>query len=194
MFRTASGKVPLSPELTWRRMKLIDREISKAIIPGVKPFMGPGKSHSEACDAYIQSQFETLSGQKGTAHPEHWEYSHIHIFLAYRIFYDGENIASDLPTARDPNPARVVPNKKPDVYPPAPHLPGASLGMPGAPLGAGLPADSAYASDDLKPYASQIPGGAPRGGGKRKKGQLDEDTRRAMLKEVKDVSAVTGEP
>ena len=185
MFRTASGKVPLSPELAWRRMKLIDRELAKQIIPGVKPFMGPGKSHAQACDAYIQSQYEAVSGQKGAKHPDHWEFSHVHIFLAYRMFYDGEDIASDLPPAVDPNPARVVPNKKPLVYPPPlAHMPSVPMGVsPDAP-----PADSGYGSDDLKAFASQISASTPRGmgGAKRKKGKLDEETRRAMLKEVKD--------
>jgi len=178
MFRTASGKVPLSPELAWRRMKLIDREISKVIVPGVKPFMRGGKSHSAACDAFIQKQYETVSKQKGAKHPDHWEYSHIHIFLAYRMFYDGESVSASLPPATDPNPARVVPNKKPQVYPPFPHM------------GTAPPVDSGYGSDDLKVFASQITASssAPRrmGLGKRKKGELDDETRRAMLKEVKD--------
>lgn len=178
MFRTASGKVPLSPDLAWRRMKLIDREIQKTIIPKIRPFLDADKSHKECCDDFIQSQYETVSGVKGKKHPVVWEYSHLNIFLAYRMFYSGEDVDPDLPPARDPNPNRVVPNKKPAVYPPDPTM-GSGRG------GSDYDSDGSH---HLRSYADEITGGGSgkKRGRKGKRGELDADGRRAMLKEVRD--------
>lgn len=162
MYRTASGKTPLSPDLAWRRMKIIDREIAKTIIPGVKPFICPELTHQQACDAYIESQYQSIAQPKDEAVrpvPELWEYSHISIFLAYRMYYDGEAIATDLPPPIDPNPKRKVPKEKPEAYPLPPLVPG---------VFPPLPAGDGYVSDELV------------------SGSPDDDTRRAMLKEVKD--------
>ena len=170
MYRTASGKTPLSPDLAWRRMKLIDREIAKTIIPGVKPFICPELTHQQACDAYIESQYQSIAQPKDEAVrpvPDLWEYSHISIFLAYRMYYDGEAIATDLPPPIDPNPKRKVPKEKPDAYPPPPLVPGVF-----PPLSAG---GDGYVSDELQAFAGHLASGSP-----------DDDTRRAMLKEVKD--------
>ena len=187
MFRTATGKKPLSPDLAWRRMKLIDREIAKTIIPGVRPFMGPGVTHEQACDAYIQSQFNLISKSKvdndgddngkQTPVPSTWEYSHIHVFLAYRMYYDGEAIATDLPPPIDPNPSRKVPKNKPKDYP---SFSVASGALPSVDGGDG------NVSDELQAYAGQLASSSPARGGNRGTGQIDDGTRRAMLKEVKD--------
>jgi len=112
MFRTVAGKVPLSPDLAWRRMKLIDREIVKTIVPLIKPFMALDKSHDEVCDEFIQNQYEATSGVQGKNHPSLWEYSHINIFLAYRMFYKGVSVNPDLPLPRAPREV-VVPQQKP---------------------------------------------------------------------------------
>ena len=57
MYRTATSKQFLSPDLTWRRMKLIDREITKTIIPKIMPLIQPGKRHDEVCKAYLQQEY-----------------------------------------------------------------------------------------------------------------------------------------
>lgn len=57
MYRTASSKVMLSPELTWRRMKLIDREIKKTIVPKIMELVAPGKTHDEVCKEYLQLEY-----------------------------------------------------------------------------------------------------------------------------------------
>ncbi len=57
MYRTATSKVMLSPELTWRRMKLIDREIRKTIIPKIMQIGSEGKSHEEICSLYLQKEY-----------------------------------------------------------------------------------------------------------------------------------------
>ena len=60
MFRTASGKVPLTPDLAWRRMKVIEREITKAIISKIEPLLEDNASHNELCEEFIQSQYVSL--------------------------------------------------------------------------------------------------------------------------------------
>lgn len=58
MYRTASGKLPLSADLAWRRMRLIDREIAKTIIPKIKPFCEDNdKDHKTICAEFIQDQY-----------------------------------------------------------------------------------------------------------------------------------------
>lgn len=126
MYRTASGKLPLSADLAWRRMKLIDREIHKIIIPKIKPFLSSGKDHKDICSEFIQDQYEIVSGVKGKKHPAVWEYSHLNIFLAYKMYYEKGQLNPHLPPARDPDPNRVVPNKKP---PGGEYPPGATTGL-----------------------------------------------------------------
>ena len=61
MYRTASGKLPLSADLAWRRMRLIDREIAKTIIPKIKPFYeGNDKDHKTVCAEFIQDQYVSI--------------------------------------------------------------------------------------------------------------------------------------
>lgn len=119
MFRTASGKVPLTPELAWRRMKQVDKDIEKTIIPDLVPLFSEDKNHDEVCQEYIRKQFEKHpTGQEGLKCPDGWEHSHLHTFMVYKMYYDGERLDPNTPTAVDPNPYRVVPKEKPKVYPP----------------------------------------------------------------------------
>lgn len=120
MFRTSKAKVPLTPELTWRKMKVIDRELTRKVIPKVKPFLEETKTHEEICNSFIQSEYEDhATTVKGTQSPANWEHTHICIFLVYRMYYLGENVNPNVPKAHDPNPNRVVPMMKPplDSYP-----------------------------------------------------------------------------
>ena len=182
MFRTASGKVPLSPDLAWRRMKLIDREIQKTIVPKIRPFLDPERGHRECCNDFIQAQYEAVSGVKGRNHPSVWEYSHLSIFLAYRMFYLGEDVSSSLPPARDPNPHRVVPNKKPAFYPPEPRHVGRCSG------GYDTDDGSGGAGQNGAHHSRLGQGNQPTMRKRRKGGGIanDPDSRRALLKEVRD--------
>lgn len=121
MFRTASGKLPLSPELAWRRMKVTEKEIMKAIIEKLEPLLEKGISHEEVCEEFIKEQYDSTlpnSGTIDTEKPDCWEYTHLIPLLAYKMYYSGKKVNPNLAPAVDPNPHRVVPNKKPDVYPP----------------------------------------------------------------------------
>jgi len=57
MFRTATAKLPLSPDLTWRRMKVIDREIKKSLIPKIAPLLHASKTHENVCREFIQREY-----------------------------------------------------------------------------------------------------------------------------------------
>lgn len=157
MFRTASGRLPLSPDLAWRRMKLIDREIMKHVVPQMEPFIDPDKTHQQACDDYIQHQYELVSGTKDKPHPPLWEHSHLNVFLAYRMYYNGVSVHETLPPSRPPREV-IVPTKKP--------LPGSD------PMAMGSDDDEA----GLKRFAADISSADP----------VDPEERRKVLKEVRD--------
>lgn len=57
MYRTAASKALLTPELSWRRMKLIDREIQKTIVPKVMQMSTTEKTHDEICNMYLQQEY-----------------------------------------------------------------------------------------------------------------------------------------
>jgi len=119
MFRTASGKIPLTPELAWRRMKQVDKDIEKTITPELATLFSEDIPHDEVCQKYIQKQFEKHpTGQEGLNCPDGWEHSHLHTFMVYKMYYNGAVLDPDIPTAVDPNPYRVVPKEKPKIYPP----------------------------------------------------------------------------
>lgn len=113
MFRTAAGKVVLSPELAWRRMKLIHRDISKTIIPKINILIKGCKDHDELCTKFLQHTYAHHSGKTDRPYSEVWEYTHIHYFLAFKMYYVGRTINIDMPPACDPNPERVVPADNP---------------------------------------------------------------------------------
>ena len=58
MYRTASGRQLLSVDLAWRRMKQIDREVRRSIIPKVKEIEGrEAKGHLVVCQEYLQAEY-----------------------------------------------------------------------------------------------------------------------------------------
>ncbi len=59
MWRTATSKEPMPPETAWKRLKLIERELSKILV-SVKEFLGEGRSHDDVCELFIQQQFVSV--------------------------------------------------------------------------------------------------------------------------------------
>lgn len=61
MFRTNASKEPLGPDLAWRRMKLLTREINQTILPKAKEMIendeNSEKSHDEICALVLQRMF-----------------------------------------------------------------------------------------------------------------------------------------
>lgn len=178
MFRTNSSKEPLAPELAWRRMKLITREIGQTILPQAVELIkdNKGKSHDEICVLLLQKQFDESKESKATIVPDGslmsglespkpytpmWEYNHNNVFTVYRIFYRG--IVID-PKIFPPVAPRVVdvPTKKTD---PAPAVEASGAG--GSAISLSI-ADLAINRDKVK------------------SAKLTDEERRAILKEIKD--------
>lgn len=159
MFRTNASKEPLAPDLAWRRMKLITREIKQTIIPKAEELIANGdnkdKSHEEFCELLLQKMYEE-NNESDKPHPPMWEFNHNNVFSVYRIFYCGVDID---PNLFPPKPPRMVgvPLRKPDTFRLVPNIVDASS----------------------IPLASMAIGSG-RGG------DVSEEERRAMLKEVKD--------
>jgi len=113
MYRTQRSKEPLAPDLAWRRMKLIEREVKNSILPKVKEMEGAeDMSHEKICHEYLQNKYEEVTKSE-KPYPPNWEYSHFHFFLTYRVFYRSGDLDPDIFPA---SPPRVVdvPAKKPE--------------------------------------------------------------------------------
>ena len=94
-------------------MKQVDKDIHKTIVPELKPLSGDDKTHDDVCRDYVQKQFEKHpTGQEGLKCSDGWEHSHLHTFMVYKMYYNGEALDAGTPPAVDPNPYRVVPKEK----------------------------------------------------------------------------------
>jgi len=91
----------LSPEVAWRRMKLIHRDINKNMIPIVNMVIKGCKSHDELCTEILQYTYIQNSGKIDQPYSDTWEYTHMHYFLAFRMYYVGRTINIDMPPACD---------------------------------------------------------------------------------------------
>lgn len=166
MFRTIASREPTPVEVTWKRMRVLEREIASTILPRARALLvadkaeGRERTHDELCDAILQGMYdeskETGAGS-GRPHPANWEYRHNNVFTVYRIYYRG--------TRLDPN---IFPSTSPKVVevPLGTAVPGAPAGTPlvGAPPAPAPPKPSVI--DEIK--------------------ELSNDQRRAILKEVKE--------
>lgn len=118
MFRTNSSKDSLAPDLAWRRMKIISREINQSILPRVKELLDDeencDKDHDEICEMLLQYMYEH-STDNAKPHPPMWEYNHNNAFTVYRVYYRGLNLD---PNIFDSEPPRIVdvPRKKPEGW------------------------------------------------------------------------------
>lgn len=182
MYRTNSSKEPLAPELAWRRMKLITREIGSTILPQAEELIKENKdiNHDEFCELLLQKLFDERKKEALLAKPDSkvmggaelpkpysplFEFNHNNVFSVYRIYYRG--------TKEDPNiflpvsPMEVkVPNMKPSD---AASVAGATNNAaPSLPL------------EDLTIV-------------KAKSVLLSDEERRALLKEVKDHTELLNE-
>lgn len=162
MFRTQASKEPLEPDLAWRRMKQISREINQTILPKAKKFIknedNREKSHNEICEMLLQSMYEE-STENSKPHPPLWEFNHNNVFTAYRIYYRGVNVDPDLFPATPPRYVEV-PIVKPGSARQARII--AASGVDGAPS---IPLAKMTINSHL---------------------EIPDEERRAMLKEVKD--------
>lgn len=115
MFRTNASKEPLTMDLAWRRMKLIQREVNQAIIPKAKELVedegNSNKSHDEFCALLLQSMYEDHT-ENTKPHPPMWEYNHNNNFTVYRVYFRGVALDPNLFPATPPRLVEV-PSTKP---------------------------------------------------------------------------------
>jgi len=121
MFRTIASKEPLAPDLAWRRMKLITREIGASILtPAYRAVLASDehadKSHDERCDLLLQLMYDDSREGDTASKPHHkeWEFSHNNVFTVYRMYYKGADLDPDIfpavPPKMVPVPLRKPPN------------------------------------------------------------------------------------
>lgn len=129
MWRTATSKEAMTPEIAWKRSRLIERELTK-LAEKIKPWMQTGNSHEEACEAMLQEMFESVSKEqakeqangddddeekiteKSKERPAHWEHAHNNVFMTFKMYYRGAELDPDLPPPAPTIPI-VVPTQRP---------------------------------------------------------------------------------
>jgi len=118
MFRRKALKDPLTPDVAWRRMTMISREINETILPKAKELIenddNSEKSHGEICALLLQSMYqENNENSQSKPHPPMWEFNNNnHAFTVFRIYFRG---AAEDPNIFPATPPKVVevPTKKP---------------------------------------------------------------------------------
>jgi len=172
MFRTIASREPTPVDVTWKRMRVLEREVASAVLPRVRAVLaadaaegtGRERTHDELCAAVLQLAYDEskeAAGAGGGAgagrpRPANWEYRHNHVFALYRVYYRG--------TRPDPDIFPATPPKVVEV-PLGTAVPGAPPGnVVGAPPPPAPPRPSVL--DEIK--------------------ELSDDRRRAVLREVKE--------
>jgi len=171
MFRTNASKEPLAPDLAWRRMKLITREINSTIIPKAKELIAlpenKDKSHDEICKQLLQCMYEESqkeSDEKNKPHPPMWEFNHNNVFTVYRIYYRGLGLDPNIFPSIPPKVVEVPLRKPANLRQAANRAAGGGDGAPTLNL-ANMTINAGFG---------------------RSQPEVSEEERRAMLKEVKD--------
>lgn len=118
MWRTGTSREPMNPETAWKRRKLLNKELEK-IASEVRPLM-QGRTHDEACELYIQQQYEAVTSNT-KPHPRNWEHAHNNVTLCYRLYYDNGHVDPTFPAPSPPKEILVAPEKQktnPSLAPP----------------------------------------------------------------------------
>jgi len=126
MWRTATSKEILHPEVAWKRMRLIERELAK-LREKIKPHYMAGRSHNDACEILVQELYEavakgepTLSEEQARTRPLNWEHAHNNVMLTFRIYFRGDELDPTFPVPQPPRKI-VVPAEKPSYGAMKPH-------------------------------------------------------------------------
>lgn len=120
MWLTGTSREPMNPETAWKRRKLLNKELEK-IACEVRPLM-QGRSHDEACELYIQQQYEAVTNNS-KPHPRNWEHAHNNVILCYRLYYAGGHVDPTFPPPAPPKEVLVAPEKQKSSLPLAPSVP-----------------------------------------------------------------------
>mmetsp|Transcript_5550 Transcript_5550/g.6448 ORF Transcript_5550/g.6448 Transcript_5550/m.6448 type:complete len:301 (-) Transcript_5550:116-1018(-) len=108
LWRTGTSKEPMNAETAWKRRKLLNKELEN-IRAAVSPLL-PNRTHDQAIDAYIQVQFETVTGNTGTV-PSNWQHAHNNAIMCYRLYYRGDQLDTNFPAPRPPKEIYVATEK-----------------------------------------------------------------------------------
>mmetsp|Transcript_25036 Transcript_25036/g.54900 ORF Transcript_25036/g.54900 Transcript_25036/m.54900 type:complete len:387 (+) Transcript_25036:162-1322(+) len=119
MWRTGTSREPLNPESMWSRASRLSKDVEK-VAEQVEEFMkGNTKitstsTHEEIYRSFVESIYDKAhpNVQPGTeVYPIQFEYTHSHLFLAYKVYYRKGKIDPEFPEprAREIN----VPREKP---------------------------------------------------------------------------------
>jgi len=118
MWRTATSKEIMQPDVAWKRRTLIERELSK-LREKIKDHMDKSKNHNVACDAMAQVMYESFTKSENVQVDNHvktpplnWEHAHNNVLLTFRMYFRGADLDPSFPPARPPKEI-VVPAEKP---------------------------------------------------------------------------------
>lgn len=166
LWRTGTSKEPMNAETAWKRRKLLNKELEN-----IKDFVTPllvGRTHDQALDAFIQQQFESVTGNSSPV-PRNWSHAHNNAILCYRVYYRGDELDSTFPPPRPPKDIYIAAEKPASMV----ASPSDTTSVPAV---ASVPALA-------KPKAGSTPGSGADNAVK--KGNTPDD-RRLMLKELRE--------
>mmetsp|Transcript_9678 Transcript_9678/g.16103 ORF Transcript_9678/g.16103 Transcript_9678/m.16103 type:complete len:303 (+) Transcript_9678:156-1064(+) len=108
LWRTGTSKEPMNAETAWKRRKLLNKELDN-IKDAVSPLLA-GRSHDEAIDAYIQLQFEAVTGNSCPV-PRNWSHAHNNAIMCYRMYFRGDELNTAFPTPMPPKELYIATDK-----------------------------------------------------------------------------------
>eukprot|EP00536_Pseudo-nitzschia_multiseries_P015056 jgi/Psemu1/216761/e_gw1.814.17.1 len=121
MWRTATSREPLNPESMWARASRLSKDVEKVaeqvleFVKGNKK-VTPASTHEEIYRSFVENIYDKAHPniQPGSdAYPIQFEYTHSHLFLAYKIYYRKGKLDPNFP---EPRPREInVPREKPAV-------------------------------------------------------------------------------
>ncbi|CAB9524464.1 expressed unknown protein [Seminavis robusta] len=127
MWRTATSRDAMDPDIAWKRSRLLEKELSN-LAEKIKPFVGEGLlTHQQACDAMVQDMYENSQKEAGEESksgekPANWEHAHNNVMLVFRLYYKFSEPDPDFPPAKPAIPIVVPAEKPPKMDPQASFL------------------------------------------------------------------------
>jgi hypothetical protein len=117
LWRTASSKEQLDPDIAWKREKGIEKEMA-VLGKKIHKFVAKAQTHEEAVSMLIQDLYESLTGFFGKPYPLNWEHAHNHVVMAYRMYFRYDQLDTSFPLPISPREIEV-PMERPKVARPS---------------------------------------------------------------------------
>ncbi|KAG7345884.1 hypothetical protein IV203_004951 [Nitzschia inconspicua] len=123
MWRTGTSKEVLNPDMMWRRTRVVVQDVHKLAkqmeafaeanppTPQGGDESGSKKEHEEVYRAFLQKQYEEMTGKTSETFPPRFEFTHNNCLLVYKMYF---NKGTQLDTSFPPpeNRELVLPAKK----------------------------------------------------------------------------------